>query len=94
MSYRIEYQGIKKVRGVEKRKVSATALVGTVLLAGLLLICVLRPQGAQALRAALIPGDPAVTVGALEMLAGELGAGESLKEALLCFCRTVLDAAA
>lgn len=94
MSYRIDYQGPKKMRGMEKRTVSAPALTGLCLLAFLVLTCALWPRGADALRELMIPGDAAVTVGALEELAAEVGAGESVKEAFQGFCRRVMDAAA
>lgn len=52
-------------------------------------VCV--AQGARTLRAVFIPGNPAVTVAALEDLAGELKAGESIQKALEGFCRRVTE---
>lgn len=90
MGYRIDYQGPKKVRGLEKRTVSAPAVAGLLVLAAAALVCGLWPQGVRALRGLLIPGDAAVTVGALEALAADLGAGESLRDAFLDFCYQVM----
>lgn len=80
MAYRVVYQAAKKVRGAEKRRSGAAALVGLALVLG-----VLTPWG----RELLIPGNPAVTVGALRELSEDLKAGQSLEEALEAFCREV-----
>lgn len=83
MSYRIDYQATKKVRGVEKRTAGLPALAG----ACVLLLLAFWPP----LRGLLIPGDPAVTVAALEELASELREGESVEAALEDFCRQVAE---
>lgn len=89
MSYRIDYQGPKKVRGAEKRRLGLPALIG---LCFLLIIgaWAVWPEGAAVLKELLIPGDNAVTVGALEEMAAGLGAGESLCAAFSGFCRQVM----
>lgn len=88
MSYRIDYQPTKKVRQLEKRTVPGAALAGVCVVLVLLALS-LWPRGAEALRSLLIPGDAAVTVAALEDLAGDLRAGEGVQEALEGFCRQV-----
>lgn len=89
MSYRIDYQATKKVRGMEKRTAPLSALTALCFLLFLLLVGALWPEGAEALRAFIIPGDPAVTVAALEDLAGDLRSGEEIQSALDGFCRQV-----
>lgn len=90
MSYRIDYQPTKKVRGMEKRTAPGAAF-GALCVLLLLLALSAWPRGARTLRAVFIPGNPAVTVAALEDLAGELKAGESIQKALEGFCRRVTE---
>ena len=90
MGYRVEYAPVKKVRRVEKRTVGIPAMTAVCLLLFLLLVSGFWPQGSETLREILIPGDPVVTVAALEELAVELGAGEELDSALESFCRKIV----
>lgn len=90
MGYRVEYQAGK----VENREVHPgrfPVMLGACLLAFLLLVNGLWPRGGQVLRELLLPGNPAVTVAALEDFAQELKAGETLESALESFCRKVFD---
>lgn len=91
MPYRIEYQATKKVRGAEKRREPLSALTALCFLLLLLLAGALWPEGAAALRSLVIPGEAAVTVGALEDLAGDLRSGTGIQEALDGFCRQVSE---
>ena len=38
----------------------------------------------------LIPGDPAVTTAAFSALIDDIGAGESVRQALLSFCKEII----
>lgn len=89
MSYRIEYQATKKVRGLEKRTAVLPALAGCLVLS-LLLVSAFWPRGREMMERLLIPGDPAVTAAALEELSEDLQSGESIQDALDAFCRQVL----
>lgn len=89
MAYRIDYQATKKVRGLEKRTAAGPALGAACLLISLLAGAALWPRGVGVLRELLIPGDPAVTVAALEALAEDLHNGESVQGALTDFCTQV-----
>lgn len=91
MSYRIDYQPMKKVRGWEKRTAPRSAMTAFCFLLFLVLTFALWPKGAQTLRALVIPGDAAVTVAALEDLAVDLREGESVQSALEGFCRQVAE---
>lgn len=93
MGYRVEYQPVKKVRGVEKRTSRVPALTALFFLLFLLLVNGFWPQGAEILREILIPGDPTVTVAALETFTQELQTGEELSIAFEDFCRTILEGA-
>lgn len=90
MGYRVDYQPVKKVRGVEKRTSRLPAMIGLCLLLFLLLVGEFWPRGAEVLRNLVVPGDPAVTVAALEDFALELKAGEALPSALEGFCRRII----
>lgn len=93
MGYRVEYQQVKKVRGVEKRTSRVAALTALCLLLFLLLVNGFWPRGAEVLRDFLLPGDAAVTAAALEDLALELQTGEELSGALEHFCQKVISEA-
>jgi len=93
MGYRVEYQSVRKVRGVEKRTSSLPALIGLCLMLFLLLVGSCWPRGAQVLRGLVMPGNPSVTAAALEDFALELKAGEALPSALEGFCRRVIQEA-
>lgn len=93
MSYRVEYEPVKKVRNVEKRVVRVPALTASCLLLFLLLVNGFWSQGREVLREILLPGDAAVTAAALEEFAQELKMGEPLGDAVEGFCRTVIEEA-
>ena len=90
MGYRVDYQPVNKVRGLEKRTARAPALAALCLVLFCLLVNSIWPRGAEVMRELLIPGNPAVTVAALEDFAEELKAGEALPSALEGFCRKVI----
>lgn len=90
MGYRVEYQ-MEKTKKTDARPGRFPVMLGACLLAFLLLVNGLWPRGAQMLRELLLPGNPSVTVAALEDFAQELKAGETLESALESFCRKVID---
>lgn len=90
MGYRVEYETVGKVRRMEQRKSPRAALTALFFALFLLLTAAFWPKGREALRELLIPGDPAVTVGALETLAEELQTGSALGDALENFCQTIV----
>lgn len=90
MGYRVDYQPIKKIRGIEKRKSSTAAYVGICI--GLsIIICSMWPNGKQILGKVLFSGDAAVTAEALEELTVDLKEGEQLSDALEAFCKYVIE---
>lgn len=93
MGYRIDYQPIKMIRNAEKRMAPIPAMTALFLVLFFLLVFAFWPQGAQLLREAFIPGNPDVTVAALETFAQELRFGESLSCAFEAFCRQILSEA-
>ena len=90
MGYRVDYQPIRKVRGVQKQKRGIPALAAAFFLLFLLLVNSAWPQGRDALQKLLFSGDMEATSAALEILADELKAGEALDSALQTFCRSVI----
>lgn len=75
MGYRVDYEPAKKRGGF-------LLPLAAVLAAAVLLVGLCWPEGAEVLRDALVPGDPAVTAAALEEFAGEVHAGVPVGEAL------------
>lgn len=90
MGYRVEYETVRKVRRMEQKTARVPAMTAAVFVVFLLLVYGFWPKGREALRQLLIPGEPAVTVAALEGLADELETGADLGDALENFCRTVV----
>ena len=90
MGYRVEYETVRKVRRMEQRKSGRAALTAVFFALFLILTTMLWPKGREALRELLIPGDPVVTVAALETLAEELQTGAELGDALENFCQTIV----
>lgn len=94
MGYRIEYDSGK--RQYEVRRVQPWRL--PLMIAGafgvfLLLTCLLWPEGMEALRELVIPGDNAVTLRALEGMAEDLKAGASVSDAVAAFCKEIIQSA-
>ena len=62
MGYRVEYDSVKKVRGVQKRTAGRLAMTGVFFLVFLVLVACFWPEGASILRDALLPGDRAAVL--------------------------------
>ena len=90
MGYRVEYQ-MEKTKKTDARPGRFPVMLGACLLVFLLLVSGLWPRGGEVLRGVLLPGNPSVTVAALEDFAQDLKAGETLESALESFCRKVID---
>ena len=93
MGYRVEYSPVVKASGVEKgvsRKVHLTVLC---LLLFCMLVGILWPEGAEALRWLVFPGNLAVTTAALDDLTADLKMGVPFQDALQCFCLSIMEAA-
>lgn len=90
MSYRIDYQPVKKVRGAEKRRSSVISLAAVLLILLAVLVNICWPEGRRILQTMFIPADADVTVSALETMAGDLKAGLPLAEAFRSFCLLVM----
>lgn len=89
MGYRVEYQTVRKVRRMEQKKSGQAALTAVFFVVFLIITTLLWPEGREVLREILLPGDPAVTVAALETLAEELQTGVQLGDALENFCQSI-----
>lgn len=90
MGYRVAYETVPKVRRMEQRRSGRAALTALFFAVFLFLTAVFWPKGREALQELLLPGDPAVTVEALETLAEELQTGVQLGNALENFCLTIV----
>lgn len=91
MGYRIEYQPVRKLRGLQKRRCIRPALTGLFFLLFLLAVNLLWPEGQRILRGLLFSGDYAVTAAAMEDFSQNLETGFSLNEALFIFCRQIME---
>lgn len=87
MSYKVDYP----LLGVKSDGRKDFQRIGAGLLAALLTVLLLWPRSREALRNIVIPGDPAVTVWALEEMTRQLRAGDSLADSLEAFCRRVWE---
>lgn len=83
VGYRIDYGGSVKKKPPTKK---IALLFSAASIAALLI----WPAGRRAVQKLLLPGDPEVTVTALQGLATDLGEGESVKEAVTAFCREII----
>ncbi len=92
MGYRVDYGPVKKLRGAEKSRTRVAALTALFLLLFFLLVQTFWPQGAEMLQHIFVPGDPKVTVAALETFAGELQHGVPLRDAFENFCFYIVEA--
>jgi len=91
MGYRIEYQSVRKLRGIQKRRSAVLAVTGLCFLAFLLCVEIFWPEGHALLRELLFSGNASVTAAAMEDLAGNLGSGISVRESVFLFCRQIME---
>lgn len=91
MGYRVDYQPVKKVRGVEERTARAPALTAVCFLLFLLLVNTVWPRGSEVVQGVLFSGNVTVTASALEEMVVELRSGEKLYSAVETFCRKVVQ---
>lgn len=91
MPYRIDYghPSDKKypVPTIRSHLLSLTAGAFTLFV---LLTGTFWPEGREALRDLLIPGDPEITAEAFSTLVTEVREGEDLSEAVAAFCREII----
>lgn len=91
MGYRIDYQPVRKLRGLEKRHHTVAAMTGLCFLLFLFGVEILWPEGWALLQQVVFSGDTSVTAAAMENLAGNLENGLSVREAITGFCRQILE---
>ncbi len=97
MSYRVNYGSTGQAKrergeGTPENSQIPTLTLG-ILLAFLLLVSGLWPQGRALLQKVFWPGDSVTTAAALEGFALELQAGVPLEDAVEGFCREILQEA-
>ena len=94
MAYRIVYSDGSVRQG--KRKLRPGAVLGyTAVCLALWGVLTVKfwPEGREALAQMLLPGDPAVTRQALVHMAANLRSGEAIGDAIMVFCREIVDGA-
>ena len=91
MSYKIKYRSFGEEKRMPKdtgrRKAVAAAVLVLALVFGAMSV---KLKGLFWVREYLLPGDPAVTAAALDGMAEDLRNGESLKDAIVAFCREIM----
>ena len=94
MSYRIQYGPPQKgepVKGqISKNTVRFIAFAALI---AVVLFLLVSPQGAEAVRGFLLPGDGAVTEAAFSEFVGSIRGGESIGQAITAFCREIIEGA-
>lgn len=92
MGYRIEYgQPSDKKYPMPSRCSRLPWMVCGALLLFSLLTNLYWPEGREALRNLLIPGDPDVTTEAFAVMIEEVRTGEDFGDAVTSFCREILN---
>ena len=91
MGYRIEYEGAERYLCSAKREGDRWRRACLVLVMIALAVSLAFPQIKKKVVSFLIPGNDIVTLQAVEELAHCLQSGDSTKDALTAFCRTVIE---
>ena len=92
MSYRIEYGPAVPVKYQPKKRPShLRMLTALFILLFALAVGELWPDGHNVLRKIFLPGTPSVTEAAFSAMVGDLTNGVELEEAMLAFCRQIID---
>ena len=63
----------------------------TILIVILILALIGATDGYSILRQALLPGDPDVTINALQDLSNGMKSGESFRDSITAFCREIVE---
>lgn len=91
MGYRIEYGASEtRKRRIPKVKPSVPVMAAGFFALFLLMTVLFWPEGKAVLLDLILPGDGAVTAGALQGLVSDLRAGESVGDAVTVFCREII----
>ncbi len=91
MSYRVDYTGGGMRTELSEGKTGGWGwMIGGLVLMLLLLVCFLPQMRAWAVEA-LLPGDPEVTLSALDTMLTELKAGVELRDAVTAFCQEIVS---
>ena len=93
MGYTITYPSSKKTQQLHKRHRRMCVCACACLFTFVFLICLYQPELRDRLQSFLLPGDPAVTVAAMEEFSGSLKSGASLWDGLTLFCLRILEGA-
>ena len=93
MGYRIEYDALGGKYEVRNRDKGRLPLLPAALGLLLLGVAVFWPQGGQALRGMLIPGEDTLTIQAFQNMTDVLRGGGSLGDAVYTLCHAVIHGA-
>lgn len=92
MGYRITYESFGEERKMPANKRRNSAIAAGILVAALITgAFAVKHTGLRWVQEYLLPGDPAVTAAALEGFAQDLKEGESIKDAIITFCREIME---
>lgn len=90
MAYIVRYGGQVPVTHRKKNRVRGKWLAAVGILATAAAVEIFWPEGVEAFRSLLIPGQDAVTMGAFLDLVSGLQEGEGFSECMTAFCREVI----
>lgn len=91
MGYQIDYLPTKKIRGAERNRASLPCLTALCFLVFALLVNLYWPQGKIVLQRIVFPGKAAATAAALDSFADNMSSGVDAYQALLTFCKAVIQ---
>ncbi len=94
MSYCIEYtSGVSKKYPMKtKQKIKKQTVIAIVSVVTVALLCL--PVVRESVKQLLMPGDPVITEAAFISMVEQLGAGESVYDAVTVFCKEIIQGAA
>jgi len=91
MGYQIHYESVGRIEKTKPEKHRISGVLAVVMVCVLVIGAVAVKTGALPwVKDYLIPGDPDVTVAALQDMVAGLQSGEALGEAITAFCREIV----
>lgn len=94
MGYRIEYGSDQKYCRIPRARPGAAMMTVLVFSLFVFAVCIFWQEGREVLSGILFSGDPDGTFVALEEMADKLREGTDFREAVMVFCREILNESA
>ncbi len=92
MSYRIEYEGASVGKNTcDAKRKTGPWMKGIYVLIVLCVVFFILFGNMEAVESIFIPGNPEITKAAFSSFTGDLQAGSTFKDALITFCREIIE---